>query len=231
MDQRWKRAALVGAGVLVLVVATVVTWGVLQEKKADWFSAWASGASAIVATFALLAAGVAANATIATNRNQSEQLRRLEETNQRELASKFGVWIEDRYPNFGYVHSWRHQIHYHNAGPLPMFAVEVLIHFGNQTLKITRNTLAPTKEVTEIQSASNSMRDFVTEIAAERLKELRPQETEPDEISSEWQDWSEKVEHLRTTLLKWTELSLSVEFSDGEYRWRREANGSLSRIS
>ncbi|WP_414943303.1 hypothetical protein [Amycolatopsis sp. cmx-11-32] len=231
MDKRWKRAAFLGAGVLVLLVAGVVTWGVLQDKKADWFSAWASGASSIVAVFALLAAGVAANATIATNRNQSEQLRRLEESNQREQATKFGLWLQLEEPMTASPHAWRHSIYYHNAGSLPVYTVNLTVIFAGETHKILYDTLAPTTTPTRMNRATVSMRDFITRVAEEHHETMHPED--PKRLSEDpafKTKLSEKVKIRRSVLLQMQGPSLTVDFSDGESRWRRETNGALTPL-
>jgi hypothetical protein len=46
-----------------------------EPESTDWLSVWFSLGSAVIALLALIAAGIAVRATVATNRTQSEQLR------------------------------------------------------------------------------------------------------------------------------------------------------------
>ncbi|WP_143254628.1 hypothetical protein [Amycolatopsis azurea] len=232
MTQWWKRAALAGAGVLVLLVTGVVTWGILQDKKADWFSAWASGASAIIAVFALGAAAVAATATIATNRNQSEQLRRLEEASQREHASKFGVWPEsDRVANMP-PDVWLYSIRYHNAGSLPVYNVKITARFMDKTLLlVVLPLLAPTSEPEVVPLATDALLEFVNGVSAKDLNEKEPPSPVHRNQKIYENNRRKEVRAHRGVLLNSHYISVSCEFSDGESQWHRDYDGSLHKVS
>ncbi|WP_146044451.1 hypothetical protein [Amycolatopsis sp. BJA-103] len=210
-------ALVIGACLVGGLVASVVLWGIQQDKKADWFSAWASGGSAVVSAVALGIASVAAWATIATNRNQSEQLKRLEDSSLSEQASKVALWI---YLHEGPgVKGW--QIRYHNAGSLPVYGVTITYIYGkyvdNRVSFLRYATLEPTNEPVNLPGASRHLLDFAQMIADE--SDLKPLSTGEDEVKAF------KRELFQEGLIK-----VQLEFSDGSSIWRRIPSGQLILI-
>ncbi|OAP24239.1 hypothetical protein A4R44_05012 [Amycolatopsis sp. M39] len=78
MNKRWWWVIGTLGVVVAACIGALVRIGSDQGVKPDWYSAWASAASAFIAAAALVAAALAAKATIETNRTQTLQLARLE---------------------------------------------------------------------------------------------------------------------------------------------------------
>ncbi|WP_125793069.1 hypothetical protein [Amycolatopsis sp. WAC 01376] len=213
MDRRWKKPLIAATCVFISVVVVVVVWGIRQDKKAEWFSAWASGASAVVAVIALCIASVAAMATIETNRNQSEQLRRLEETNLREQASKMAAWIYFSGKN---SLARSQEVRYHNAGPLPVYDVTLTFFAEGKRAIIQYPTLDPTNAPERLSRATRHMNDFVRGLGEVKFPGSSVSESGDTEINN-----------YITDLFDENKVSVQMDFSDGEKTWRRLSNGKL----
>src|SRR2546423_755510 len=118
---------------------TAITSVLAEAPKAtDWMSGWSAGISTVLAAGALVAAVVAAVATVRTNKGQSEQLRQLGEDRQKELAGKFGVWLE-------FVGFKGARVMHHNPAPLPACDVAVYFHIPSMpaTFKSSLGNISP----------------------------------------------------------------------------------------
>jgi hypothetical protein len=235
MKVKWRRLVAGVAMALVVVIGGIVTWGVLRHADSGWYSAWASAGSTVIAVLALIAASVAAVATVETNRNQSEQLNRLEESQKADRASKFAVW---RYKE---TNSAEPSIYFHNAGPLPVYAVEIFFLVnGNEHSKFV-GTLPPTNHPTYLPEADDGLDVFIGRLAiigksipsaypegqvhaTEDAAEQRRMMHHNDEVIKMRRAYIETYRHKGLT------VEISVEFSDGESNWRRHATGRLEPV-
>lgn len=228
-------------------VALVVAWGIRQDKKADWFSAWSSAFSALIALAALGAAAFAVRETFKTNKfqseqikMQSEQLKMLEEAKIRERASQFAVW---RYLDRGYRRSKlagsQPEIYYRNASSTPMYNVAIQFSIdGAPVYMFQVKVLPPTNEATPLHAASDAVNQF---IEAHALAEVTFAATPPE---SEGATGKEALDHATKVLAVTAEnrnrrdkalrefeysvkLEISALFDDGEYAWQRTPGGRL----
>ena len=171
-------------------------------------------------------------ATIETNRNQSEQLKRLEDAQERERASMFALWEEgerDGCPIFVF----------HNASPLPMYGVAVTLLVGGFLFRRVIGTLPPTSEVREVPDLHRQFAHFLKESATETIIDLpKIPILAPEALQSLHEERTALVDKRRTMIDTWVRellllntISLYTHFSDGDRYWRRGPTGRFDRIS
>ncbi|MEU8639811.1 hypothetical protein AB0C38_47105 [Amycolatopsis sp. NPDC048633] len=209
-----------------------------EPKVTDWLSVWFSLGSAVIALLALVAAGIAVRATVATNRTQSEQLRRLEEAATRDRAAKFAVWA---LPPVA-----RPQVFFRNGAPTPMY--DVVIRFtlnGVDAFVHSAGTLPPSEEPQPLPDVAAGLHDAIRARALADVEfEALPEPPDASAFDSdllmtpEWQRYQRDRAPVdgrneragQAALEEFTaamELAMSVTFNDGESSWVRTADGRL----
>lgn len=207
-----------------------------EPKITDWLSVWFSLGSGVIALLALVAASIAVWATIQTNRNQAEQLKRLEEDRMSEKAARFALW----YTYTGDLNS-RPLFHYHNAGALPVYNVLVTMTVAGNVFEERIGTLAPTPEPADMPKLTSKVTQFLTATAEGRDPRPDPSQLKPP-LTQQGNTLSSKdpvailaAGMLRDAanlnrimkLLSDSPLLLDVTFSDGERIWTRNDAGKL----
>ncbi|MEU4523127.1 hypothetical protein AB0F52_31010 [Amycolatopsis sp. NPDC024027] len=205
-----------------------------EPKITDWMGAWFTLGSGLIALLALIAAAIAARATIQTNRNQSAQLKQLEVEQQRleverqrqeddrlkQLASRFAVWVSlNTDPESGQTIC---VLTYHNSSQLPFYDVTVEWRIGKRTRGIHITNIAPTDEPAAIEDGG-SFRESMQESADHVMKY---------QMTSDWREKGPSPILDRNDLLfyaaKYVEVRARFRDVNG-VRWLRDSDGTLTR--
>ncbi|MBN6037462.1 hypothetical protein [Amycolatopsis sp. 195334CR] len=206
---------------------------------------WTDIGSFAVAAAALLIASVAAWATIRTNRNQSEQLRRLEATQASELASKFGVWIsskpaEEYEPDSGdhVGSSTQFYFEFQNSGFLPIYNLVVycdlphLIHptTRQERLRWSFATIAPTPTRSQLDDNDRLNKAMVYEVVAFRE---RYRFASKDELTIEMRNLRRLIQGDIKSGMEYLsrQSRIGLFFTDGNgLHWHRSHDGTLTQL-
>lgn len=181
-----------------------------EPKITDWLSVWFSLGSGVIALLALVAATIAVRATIQTNRSQSEQLKRLEDAQERESASHFAVWVE------GNPKTRALRMMYYNGSALPIYDVAITVdvdiaNYVGSGWAATFPPLSPAQSPVMLMSSSSN-----NKIGAELLKMVEAARDEDGNVK-----FFPLLQAIR----------LHVRFRDGNgVTWARHADGRLERV-
>jgi hypothetical protein len=212
------------AGLLLL------TWGWGTGRDSSWWAAWGQwvgGLGSIAAAWT--AVWIALEGWRRSDRQAKEQARQLENLRSRELASKFGVWIEEQpvatevaYGGptgaFGMIEDVdKFVVMYNNTSGQPMYRVNVRVNLGIHGFPYaaSRRYLPPTVEPAFLEEAPGSLETYIVE-------GIRQQRTSEDD------DDAGLVEFARAMHADRAEIVVAFTDANG-IRWYREEGGQLVR--
>ncbi|WP_158889014.1 hypothetical protein [Amycolatopsis anabasis] len=181
----------------------IVVRAPMNDPWTDW---WPPSPAAVSALLAMVAAIVAYRAYLVNRRTnvvQNEQLRQLTNDRHRDLAARFGIWIDrgDEIP----------QVKYHNTSSLPVYGVEVVVGFrGKRQHSISIGDLGPTSSPEVLEDANNLLSFMV--------------EDKVNQASS----GTDIAERTRLRKITYGESCVGASFRDGNgERWLRSTEGAL----
>lgn len=144
-------------------------------KWTDVVSAISSGTSALLAIVAAVVAVFAVRAALRANETQNKQLRRLEATQEQELASKFVVWIRRSSPD---APPW-FQVVYANTSGLPFQDVVVqLSHAGKSVAVVRLSELEPTDHPTPLDGVGQRFAEAILEAESGKVDHPNSEEVQ-----------------------------------------------------
>lgn len=225
-------------GVAVLTFILLVIMSVVLNQGADWWSAWGQwigGIGSIGA--AAVAVWIAVEGWRKSEQHAEQQAQELRELQARELASKFGVWVEQTaLPKAapanqavnnkltytrprGYAgETYTYALRYINSGPQPVYRVRVAIVFPNENYETTFPFLGPSSGPMHLETK----RDNFNKYFLDRMQTIADDVNSSPDIGEE-----AEIDVLREAYFKF--LALTVDFTDGNgMRWRRNSFGDLT---
>lgn len=159
MNDNWRRRAGAAGTATIIGMITLTMFSIAFKKDTDWWAAWGQWIGGVGS---IAAAGAAVWIAVVGWRKSDTQYRELAE---RDLASKFGVWLarEDRLaPKVMVV----------NSGPLPMYEVQLMFDFphpGAVTASWDKGAAARRKSIIGIDTVGPSSEPYVHLYATEYL--------------------------------------------------------------
>lgn len=198
-------------------LAAPIAFGAVTNQRVEWWASWGQWVGGVGS---ILAAVAAVGIAVKGWRRADTQLKHAEE---REYATKFLVWIE-------HISQEDYRVVYMNAGPLPVFGVQVTIFLGDRSIgDFLMGDLSPVTSPTAREPSTNLVA-FWVEKEAERqagrplvdVNEVirNPQGAKPD----------------RSVVMLYRKIAMDIRFAlafeDGNrVRWGRAADGELRKIS
>jgi hypothetical protein len=231
-DNAWFFGFLAGIGALLLISMSIAF-----KKDTNWWAAWGQWVGGLGS---IIAAGVAVWIAVVgwrkSDQQAREQAQRSEEAQEREVASRFGVWIGiaganemhlgDHFPYPGIP-----VIKYHNATHQAAHAIVVEVDFriGDRTWMDSLLTAGPTTKPQLFGSNATRFSQVLKEIVKDEHEALAARAAEALSQTPTPTDLGLSEENIPSTILL-SRTRVSVTFTDGSgNRWTRNHDGKLEK--
>lgn len=198
----------------------LIAMGIALDKDSGWWAAWGQwigGLGSIAAAWVAL--WIAIEGWRRSDEGTKEQRRNAEERDEREAASRFGVWIEK--PSLA-----KFSIQYHNAGTQPVYGsiCEVATENSEISNSFDLEDLGPTTESKVLNYPTQSIASAIDQYV-ENNKGTPPPGMDP-KLAAELTPVAEYG--LRVRLIG--TLKVRCQFRDANgVVWTREPDGQLFR--
>lgn len=198
------------AGLLLLV------WGWGTGRDSAWWAAWGQwvgGLGSIAAAWT--AVWIALEGWRRADRQGKEQARQLDELQSRELASKFGVWIDRPTQN-------QFAIRCHNAGTQPVYGVLCEVRSGPISYRFQIGDVGPTVSPRNLEEADQMVQRYIDKAAKKDLSSL------DTEKNAKVDDSMNRIFSYASTLKYVADLRVHCQFRDSNGNsWTRGPSGEL----
>ncbi|MEU3626694.1 hypothetical protein BS329_35875 [Amycolatopsis coloradensis] len=232
-------ARILGA-ILALAFVLLIIMSVVLKQGADWWSAWGQWVGGIGSIgAAAVAVWIAVEGWRKSEQHAEQQAQELKELQARELASKFGVWVEQialpiagpparavkvelayTRPRGFAGETYAYALRYINSGPQPVYRVRVGIVIPNENYETTVPFLGPSSGPMYLETKQDTFNKYFLD----RMQNIVDDVNSSPDIGEELE-----VDVLREAFFKF--LALTVDFTDGNgMRWRRNSFGDLTPL-